>query len=872
MAIVAASDRPDHAMVVEDGVQRHIVGFGFEVRQEIGAKAQSDGEGAWLQAGQGAVVKAAAVAQTVAAGRVTHAGNEQQGGVDDLGVLGLGNAVGIVFHRAARVPGMKAQGFLNFVHHRQSNFAQLGLLDQFAVLFPAVQCRQRVEFSLDRPVGANHGIRTAQQPDAHDLLQVLDANMSIGQPLTQFNQTFAQGFLLECSFFVRVIHNLTMQFRTILTSIGLLGALCCASLTACAAPSRGGAADDAVLEMNQAFKNGQNRRLTELLPRVRGHVLEPWAAYWELRARLDTASTDDIQAFLHRYRGTYQEDRLRNDWLLQLGQRRDWSVFAQQVALYRMNDDREVRCYTLAMELLQKGSDGASELRPIWYAQKEAGPACLLAAQLHFEQQKLSPADIWREVRLSVETRQLKAARQALEIVAPQSGAALTDLLAKPEPFLVQRLLDDDPQSLELAVLALIRLADTDHERAARLLENGWAQKLDPAQLAWVWGAIGQEAAQALSPRAVTFFSRGNPEGMHDEQLAWRARAALRQGQWAEVLAAVQAMSPRASADPAWVYWRARALLALDPSQAQQQQARQWLQSVAGVRGFYELLAQEELGLSITPPPEPEPLSAAEKHAARANPGLQRALAAIALGLRSEGVKEWNYHTNLHQPGGMGDRELLAAADLACQHEVWDRCINTSERTRSVIDLKQRFPMPHRQAVLERSAEIGLDPAYVYGLIRQESRFVTDARSGVGASGLMQVMPTTARWTAKKIGLTDFKPHQLTERDTNIAIGTGYLKLVLDDFAGSMPMAAAAYNAGPGRPRSWRGQAGAPVLEAAIWAENVPFAETRDYVKKVLANTTIYAAMISGQTQSLKARLGRIGPRQAGALENADLP
>jgi soluble lytic murein transglycosylase len=203
---------------------------------------------------------------------------------------------------------------------------------------------------------------------------------------------------------------------------------------------------------------------------------------------------------------------------------------------------------------------------------------------------------------------------------------------------------------------------------------------------------------------------------------------------------------------------------------------------------------------------------------------------------------------------------------------VWDRCINTSERTRSAIDLRQRFPMPHKQAVLARTSDIGLDPAYVYGLIRQESRFVTDAQSGVGAAGLMQVMPATARWTAKKIGLTNFKPQQITERDTNIAIGTGYLKLVLDDFAGSMPMAAAAYNAGPGRPRAWRGQSGGPVMEAAIWAENVPFAETRDYVKKVLANTTIYAAMISGKTQSLKARLGQIGPLDMTTPINRDLP
>jgi soluble lytic murein transglycosylase len=218
----------------------------------------------------------------------------------------------------------------------------------------------------------------------------------------------------------------------------------------------------------------------------------------------------------------------------------------------------------------------------------------------------------------------------------------------------------------------------------------------------------------------------------------------------------------------------------------------------------------------------------------------------------------------------MSERELLAAADLACSKQVWDRCINTSERTKLAIDFDQRFPMPLKDTVLRRTKEIQLDPAYVYGLIRQESRFIMDAKSVVGAAGLMQVMPATAKWTAKKIGMTNFQAHQITDQEINVAIGTGYLKLVLDDFDGSLPLAAAAYNAGPSRSRNWRK---GPVLEAAIWAENIPFNETRDYVKKVLSNTTNYAAIITGQPQSLKARLGTVGPRNSQApAENTDLP
>ena len=302
----------------------------------------------------------------------------------------------------------------------------------------------------------------------------------------------------------------------------------------------------------------------------------------------------------------------------------------------------------------------------------------------------------------------------------------------------------------------------------------------------------------------------------------------------------------------------------------QRAEALALLQSIASVRGFYEQLALEELGLKIGVPPRPAALTIEEKTAALGNPSLMRGAYAIQTGLRSEGVREWNYATSLHRKGGMNERELLAAAQLACDRQIWDRCINTSERTTSVADFEQRFPMPFREAVVTRSRAISLDPAYVYGLIRQESRFIMDARSGVGASGLMQVMPATARWTARKIGLDGFTADQINDRDTNIPIGTAYLKLALDDLNGSMPMAAAAYNAGPGRPRTWRN---GPVLDAAIWAENIPFSETRDYVKKVVSNTTNYAALLTGQPQSLKSRLGKVGPRDAATPEPyKDLP
>ncbi len=668
-----------------------------------------------------------------------------------------------------------------------------------------------------------------------------------------------------------------MQFSPILTSFTLLGALTLSGAPPVLAQNKASVqagADEAILEMQRAYKRFDRKRLAALLPQVQGHALEPWGAYWELAARLDEASGDEIQSFFARYAGTYQEDRLRNDWLLLLGKRHDWATFNAEYPKYRMHDDRSLRCYALLNEFNTAGADVAQQVHETWLAQKDADDGCATAAEQQLKADKLKPHDVWLRARLGLENDRLKVALQAVALLGKDRAETLNTIYGAPAKYLTAKLTALRPPTKELVTLALVRLAVVDPAAAAKEVNKlRWKTQLTAEERSWVWGVIGKRAAQRLSSDALGYFEHAENKYLHDDHLAWKTRAALRAGQWQVVQDAIGAMRAPQREEPTWIYWSARALTKLANTETARTQATSLLQSIAGVRGFYEQLALEELGQRITVAPRPAPLTVEEKEAARLNPGLNRGLYAILIGLRSEGAREWNYSTNLHARGGMSDRELLAAADFACQREVWDRCINTSERTRSVIDSEQRFPMPYRDAVFKRAAQIGLDPAYVYGLIRQESRFIMDARSGVGASGLMQVMPPTARWTAKKIGLVNFRPEHINDRDTNIAIGTGYLKLVLDDFAGSMPLAAAAYNAGPGRPRSWRGQNGDPVLEAAIWAENVPFSETRDYVKKVLSNTTQYAALITGQPQSLKARLGSIGPREAGAAEiNVELP
>jgi len=644
------------------------------------------------------------------------------------------------------------------------------------------------------------------------------------------------------------------------------------------------AADAPIVEAREALRKNDRARLAALKASTAAarHPLASWVDYWEISARLNTASVAEVDGFFIRWSGTYVEDRLRNDWLLELGRRRDWATFAREFPRFRMNDDREVTCYALLTQH-QAGADVRRPAREAWYAQRDADEGCQLLARTLFDDKQLTAAEVWQEVRLSAENNRPRAARTAAALLGDEPAKAVGQIFDNPARWLAQRKPSAQPEDRQLRTVAVIRLAASDPEAAAGQLAQPWASALPAPLKAAAWGVVAKQAALKLQAEAAGWYRRAfdqqrasqEPAPWSDDTLAWGVRAALRSApseaeRWALVQEAVGAMSAQEQKDAAWVYWRARALQAQAPRDAAGDEARagarQLMQSIASPLSFYGKLASEDLGLRPSLPPSPAPSSPAEREAAAGVPGLQRGLRMISLGLRSEGVREWNFTLR-----GMNDRELLAAAQVACEREVWDRCINTSDRTKAEINLAQRFPTPFRQDVVAAARRIGLDPAYVYGLIRQESRFIMDARSHVGASGLMQLMPATARWTAKKIGL-DFKPEMINDREVNLKLGTAYLKLVLDDFGGSAAMAAAAYNAGPSRPRRWRE---GPLMEVAAWAENIPFNETRDYVKKVLSNATVYAALLEGApTLALKVRLGpSIGPRDGNAPSpDKDLP
>lgn len=654
-------------------------------------------------------------------------------------------------------------------------------------------------------------------------------------------------------------------------------------------PAAPGAEERALLDAREALRRGDRTRLAALRQQLMAarHPMAGWADYWELSLRLNQATADEVRAFMERWSGSYVEDRLRNDWLLEAGRRRDWDEFRRELPRFRMNDDREVTCYALWADALG-GRELRREALAAWHAQREADDGCHQLATHLRDTQQIGPADLWRRLRATTETARQRPARQAAQLLGPATAKHLDQLWEQPERFMNRLPQLDRSVQLQLGVLAVMRLATQDPEAAERQLSGAWAQRLRGEWAAAAWGAVAKAAALRqldragiLAERALQQLARAEAsgsiadDGLSDDTLAWIVRALLRDTAqrpqaWLGVEQAIERMDVAQPLDPAWAYWRARSLLARSrvgsAGDALRDEALSQLGRIASPLHFYGQLALEEIGQRVTTLPQAAPTTTAERDQAAANPGLQRGLRLIELGLRSEGVREWNFTLI-----GRTDRELLAAAQWACERQIVDRCISAAERTRDEIDTSLRYPLAFKEDIVRAAQAAALDPSLVFGLIRQESRFVFYARSHVGASGLMQVMPPTARWTAKRIGL-DLPPHWREDRSTNLRLGTAYLRMVLDDFGGSVPMALSGYNAGPNRPRRWRE---GPTLEAAIWAETIPIHETRDYVKKVLANATVYAQRLAlPAAPALKTRLGQvIGPRDPATPEpNKELP
>ncbi|AMA45452.1 transglycosylase SLT domain-containing protein [Pseudomonas alabamensis] len=568
------------------------------------------------------------------------------------------------------------------------------------------------------------------------------------------------------------------------------------------------------------------------------YPLTPYLAYDELTARLKSASNEEIEAFLAAHGDLPQANWMKLRWLRWLAERGDWATFA------RYYDPKlnftELDCLNGQYQLTHgQRAEGLATAERLWNVGKPQPAACDTLFGLWAAEGQLTEARRWHRAKLAAQARNYPLATtlvNGLSTLGTQ-GRLLIEVAQKPE-LLNQpsRFAPVDEAMSDVVGLGLRRLARQDPQQAMSLLDD-YAQRMHFSKDEQVAIAreIGLTLARRYDPRALELMTRYDPELRDDTVTEWRLRLLLRLGRWDDAHALTQRLPASLATTSRWRYWQARTL---ELAQPKNPQVPRLYKAVADERDFYGFLAAERAHTPYQLNHKPLVLSPQLKQKVRTTPGIERALEFHARGQIVDGRREW-YHVSRH----FNRDEMVAQARLAYDMRWYFPAIRTISLAKYWDDLDIRFPMAYRDTLVREAKVRGLHPSWVFAITRQESAFMEDARSGVGASGLMQLMPATAKETARKFDIPLASPAQVLNPEKNIQLGAAYLSQVHGQFNGNRVLASAAYNAGPGRVRQWL--KGAKHLSFDVWVESIPFDETRQYVQNVLSYSVIYGQKLN---------------------------
>ena len=468
--------------------------------------------------------------------------------------------------------------------------------------------------------------------------------------------------------------------------------------TAHTVPSSGTIADpestsaaQAVAAARQALNNKQFAQLASFVPKARGDILAIYPEYWYMRTKVwsynAVGAREEIEGFLERHKGSYLADRLRTDWILTAVRQGDFGT-AKDLGAVRQGSNN-LSCAQLEAAHMTGRRATVLDATKVF----APAPACWKLFDQLVADRVLSNEDLLPYLLDAVEDNKTTDARKFAAYIFDSADLSAYDaMMAAPAKWLATQTGSVSGLRAEIVAMGLARLARTDLSAAVAATQGTWSSRLPKKNLQWTYGQLGLWGMMHLDPRALDWYkeSGGVRLSVHNE--AWRVRAALRQPKidWAWVIRHIDQMSAAQKADSTWVYWKARGLAAT----GKKDDAQKAYASIATEYSFYGQLAAEELGKSIAVPDRPAPVTAQELAQARANPGLRRAVTLFKRGWRTDAVPEWNFSLI-----GMTDRELLAAAELACRRLVLDRCVNTADRTKLEHDFHLRFIIDRKSVV-----------------------------------------------------------------------------------------------------------------------------------------------------------------------------
>lgn len=605
------------------------------------------------------------------------------------------------------------------------------------------------------------------------------------------------------------------------------------------------------LKAEQALEKNDMAQFRELKARLAGYPLLPYLEYQELLKKLPQLDQKESESFLLRYKGTSVADRFRRVYLKTLGNQRKWNQF---LAFYQPTENDQMRCVEL-QALIQTGKTkiALDAVEPLWLNAKSMPDECDPVFDTWRKAGGLTQSLVWQRIELAMQKRNTGLAKYLGRLLPEKEKSWLTLWLeVDNHPELIEdsnRFLAKHGKRDDILLHGLKRLARLNPDRAEatrRVLVKRYGFSKDQAyqaERAIVLAWMHRDSPDTLDKIKVLSV-RPDDHRIHEA----RIREALANRAWKQALIWIEALPAELKSKENWRYWRARTLLETGDTV----QANTLFQSLAKQRSYHGFLAADRIGHPYNLDNTPLSVPAAQIEAVASKEAFQRSGELLALGRLVDARREWYAEIkNLSVP------ELHAAAKLAQRWGWHPQAIFTLARTGYWDDLELRFPLEHEQYVDAASTTKSLDKAWVLAVIRQESAFSIDAESHAGALGLMQLMPATARGTAKSMNRKAPKRDDLLTPATNIDIGTSYLKKVYERLNDNPVLAISAYNAGPHRVLKWLPD---KALEADLWVETIPFNETRRYTERVLEYSVIYDERLGNRVAQIKERMPMILP------------
>jgi soluble lytic murein transglycosylase len=605
----------------------------------------------------------------------------------------------------------------------------------------------------------------------------------------------------------------------------------------------------------RALTNNDDRAFLTTRQLLTGYPLLQYLDYRRLARNLSMADPEDIAAFLETHDDGPLARMLRNHYLDHLAKEKKWSLFL------RFADDggplsTELTCFRMQAQLQTgKRQEALAEVETIWLHGRSQPKACDPALEAWRAEGRLTPKLAWQRLELALEADQTGLARYLRRYLSAEDrpwADRWLELEAEPGRVTRAGFRSGDHHAagtmLERAFLRLIR--SRPEEALAAWLSRGQQLDLDPEAQARIQHALALRLAVRGLPETLPFMA-SLPDGVFDDQLRqWQLRSALRDRDWNTVSTAVDGMTPDTGAEAQWQYWRARALEQMGRSD----EALHAYREAARERNFHGFLAADRLGQPYRIGHEPLSVPATLEERVADIPAIQRMRELVLLERFAEARREWSHMIN-----DLSTQEQEAAARLFAEWGWHDRAIFTVARARNWGDIDLRFPLAFTDLILDGARNQDIDPAWAMAIARQESAFLHDVRSSAGALGIMQIMPATGRSVAGAAGVRIRNDSDILNPANNTRLGTYYLRRNLDGFGGHSMLSTAAYNAGAHRVRSWLPEAGR--IDPDIWAELIPFHETRDYVQRVFAYRIIYAVRLGLTPPSLSTLLFPVTPQ-----------